>query len=532
MKKTTVHICLAALCGLGSVFAAEPLEKLNEADLVHEVRPGGVNGSPFWNVYARQFIYAPAFDFTNFPAAVSYKFTVKDSAGASREFTAAKATASLAPVWKDVKPGKAKVEVAALDAKGKSVGISGAREFWRSEAFRPGAYAPKACGYRECAKRALEWMFAYHPVVAWHTNVFDKTYQLNCFPSKMIPAVMDAAILLGELDPARRGSLLADAENAARWMMANSVKAPASMKGLPITYCDYYEETKHLGDFWNSKEIAHNKRDQVMMIYPAYVGRVYVRFAKATGKSEYLAYARTIADRYIGLQRPDGSWPFLLEIGTGRDLVKNSADATQICRFLAEISAATGDKRYAEVARAASERAMPSLQERLRTFDWEGQFEDVGVQQRPYQNLTWGIALGTCGYLYELEPNAKTLADYREAVRFSEDQFVIWGTPRQAKWYVPGVIEQYNCEVTIDASYGVMIMAYLDLWKAEHNPLDRAKAFALGDAITRNQMSDGLIPTVFPYDPNRAGRNWLNCMLASVKALLALDAAENVILNQ
>ena len=36
------------------------LEALNREDLLAEVRPGGVKGSPFWNVCAKQFLYAPA----------------------------------------------------------------------------------------------------------------------------------------------------------------------------------------------------------------------------------------------------------------------------------------------------------------------------------------------------------------------------------------------------------------------------------------------------------------------------------------
>ena len=115
--------------------------------------------------------------------------------------------------------------------------------------------------------------------------------------------------------------------------------------------------------------------------------------------------------------------------------------------------------------------------------------------------------------------------DAREVLRFAEDQFVVWSHPWGRGWYTPGVIEQYNCRVTIDASYAKMISFYLKMYEVERNPLDLAKARALGDAITRNQQSDGLIPTVFPNDPGRAGRHWLNCMMATIRALLELEDA-------
>ena len=51
-----------------------------------------------------------------------------------------------------------------------------------------------------------------------------------------------------------------------------------------------------------------------------------------------------------------------------------------------------------------------------------------------------------------------------------------------------------------------------------------AKARALGDALTRGQMADGMIPTVLPFDPGRAGRQWVNCTVAAIEALDALAA--------
>ena len=43
---------------------APDLGALAREDYAHAVRPGGVGGSPFWNIYARMFMYPPAFDFS------------------------------------------------------------------------------------------------------------------------------------------------------------------------------------------------------------------------------------------------------------------------------------------------------------------------------------------------------------------------------------------------------------------------------------------------------------------------------------
>ena len=40
------------------------------------LRPGVPGKSPFWNTFARRFIYAPAFDYRTVPGAVKYGFEV------------------------------------------------------------------------------------------------------------------------------------------------------------------------------------------------------------------------------------------------------------------------------------------------------------------------------------------------------------------------------------------------------------------------------------------------------------------------
>ena len=94
---------------LAAVGTATPsLESLNAADLSVEVRPGGVNGSPFWNAFAWQFIYAPSFDFKPVDGAANYRFRLTDAQGREHVFCADSPQASLAPVWKDVAPGAAR----------------------------------------------------------------------------------------------------------------------------------------------------------------------------------------------------------------------------------------------------------------------------------------------------------------------------------------------------------------------------------------------------------------------------------------
>jgi len=53
------------------VRAYDALMERSRAELEHEIRPGGRDGSPFWNRYARFFAYPPSFDFQRDPKAVA-----------------------------------------------------------------------------------------------------------------------------------------------------------------------------------------------------------------------------------------------------------------------------------------------------------------------------------------------------------------------------------------------------------------------------------------------------------------------------
>lgn len=79
----------------------------------------------------------------------------------------------------------------------------------------------------------------------------------------------------------------------------------------------------------------------------------------------------------------------------------------------------------------------------------------------------------------------------------------------------------------MDASAAKLIETYLALHKACGTPLDLAKARTLGDSIVRIQKENGRIQTIWT---SRAGQplqsDWVNCMAASVQALVKLAAEE------
>ena len=185
----------------------------------------------------------------------------------------------------------------------------------------------------------------------------------------------------------------------------------------------------------------------------------------------------------------------------------------------------------------------------MKTFDWSGQFEDAGVLA-PYRNLT---KHGACDYAIFLAKrfpdDGKRIADARELLRFSENIFVFWERPSRddgtcvaqypksyygafhfRNWCVlPGVGEQHWWNVPIDSSAAKLIRTYLALYRVTKNPLDLAKAKALGDSITRAQLGNGDIPThwtVLHVSAQTLGHTgWMNCGITAATALEELAAA-------
>ena len=172
--------------------------------------------------------------------------------------------------------------------------------------------------------------------------------------------------------------------------------------------------------------------------------------------------------------------------------------------------------------------------ERIRTLHWEGQFEDINAQVAPYSNLSKHPATSSFLFLYNIlkkkgaVPRPEFVSHAREVQRFAEDQFVVWRR-QGAEWRMaPAALEQYNCYAIVDASVAKMVRYYLLMYDLEKNPLDLAKARALGDSLTRAQLPNGRIPTWYYEDKIIPGGDWINCMFASAYALKLLAKYDDI----
>ena len=504
------------------------LIKNAEKDTLIPIRQGGINKQPFWNTYAKQFIYVPSFDFPQEKGAAAYRFQVKDRFNVIHSFTADSPCALLTPIWTELPPGPVFLTVDALDKDGKKLKTVATRVFYRNAPFNA-SYPPAVRSYAEAAKKTYDYLFNMKEVQELATGKPDLNFELFCYPSKMYSAIINGMVNYAEMVPEKKEKAYAIACGAAKYLIEKSVPKGEKLEYLPQTY---------EGDKLAAKKFAGT----IMMIYPANVGIAMINLYQAVKNPEYLDYAIKIGEQYLRLQQPNGSWYLNLKIADGSQKEKNYCVPTNIMEFLEKLSEVTKDQKY----QLAAKKGMPFLQKMIQSFNWEGQFEDVEAQHIPYLNMTFHNA--TSLYLYLCRKGTaskKMIREVREILRYSEDQFVIWEQPGWAgssnvwrwrtkeelqtkKWgwfryyHVPCTLEQYRCYVPIDSASAKMIRFYLLMYKLEKNPLDLAKARALGDSLTRLQENNGRIPTWADCD-RPVKDDWINCMYATANALKQLS---------
>lgn len=509
-------------------FREEAFKQYNSEEFM--VRPGGVKGRGFWNINSTQFIYNPCFSFPIIPKANGYLFTATDANGKVHTFTAEKPTASLSPIWKDIPTGMTTLKVESLDKDGKPQYLAGARTFFKADGFPGRENLPqKACSYKECATKALRYVFNEKFNQYWliHGKP-DPFYPHNVYPAKTISSVIEAMISYATLEPENKEKALQLAVNAADYMLSISYKENSSFRGLPPTYSfdglDFDTVDK-------TAPMAKNRTDKIMLIYPASAGMAYFDLFDATGDKKYFDAAMVIADYYKNNVLPSGSWHLMCSVETGEVEGNNECASYRILDFIHAVYERTNE----EVWLTLEKNYFANLQaKRFECYNWEGQFEDI-LLSGSYTNLTHIDADSLIKYITKnFKDDKDKMEDAKELLRFVEDQFVVWGkfspwnthyAPEKDFWYSPAGVEQYYWYVPIDGSTSKIMSVFLDVYSVTKDPLLLEKACALGDMITRMQVKEtGLIPTHWmKKDCKENVENfWINCQIGTAGHMMQL----------
>jgi len=462
------------------------------------IRPGGVDGAPFWNSHARSFMNPPAFDFKMIEGAAAYRFTVIEKGDGKRsQCVLPRPTAALTPVWPSIRPGYVTVTCEGLSFDGAVLGIAGTRECYRAAIFK-GPYPEGLCDYRQSAKKVYAAVFRLPHVQAWLTKGEPpKGYDLYCYPAKTLSSLIRALCRHAKAEPQDRAAALVLARKMADWLIAQSQPSDAPLADCPPTYW---------GD--DQRRASARFKGQQMLLYPAHAANAYFDLAEATGEGKYREAALAIARTYVRIQAADGTWPCKVYEKDGQPVQANRLVPSRYAFRMFDIAhALTGDVTFKTTADKAFDAILKGAGV---TWNWDGQFEDVDPLP-PYRNLQKGSAVDTANRLFA-QKGDNDLS--RELIAWCEDQFVVWSDPIHhmdwKHWKMPTALEQYEYYTPIDASMGDMIGAYAMAYAKTRDELYLVKAKALADNITRHQRADGTIPTYFD---SRKGSDWMNCMV-------------------
>ena len=522
------------------------------------VRPYVPGQSPCWNHWAKDFKFAPVFDFAPVQGAVKYRYTVyQDPAesyfwtvpmqqraddkfpahhptditagffesldinapGAlSWSFVASGPNEALTPIWENIPAGNSCLVVEALDADGKVISEAGRRLFIRDFAFS-GPYPAPPRPYKESAIRGAWYVHTMPGVQYWkdHSEP-DMSYKHNTYACKVIGSTVRMEVLLARLAPQAAEECMAVATNAARFLMAQSQK-----EGTPLAY---FPPTYYKGQIASA---AAENQGNTMMMEASMAAQAFLDMYDYTGDKAYWDQAIGIADTYKRIQCPDGSYPVKVSFSTGEAAAPGKAMLHHLLFFLQRLHNQYGIDDYMECM-AKGEKWMH--ENPVREFDMHGQFEDVSVLGwKPYQNLTNATSGPYASYLLRKDNvSAEDMKDVEDILKLCEDQFVHWDALPNRKGFrqipTPGVYEQYQYRVPIDCSNCNVANAWLDLYELNGDPLAYAKAKALVDAIVIVQNAcNGRIETTWDMRPFKGDLNrafWVNCSLSSVQTILRM----------
>ncbi len=485
------------------------------------IRPGIANERPFWNQYAKRFIYAPAFDFQASPNVSGYRFTVTSKTNAKEvHFEAESPWASLAPIWADLPEDHYHLSVEALPAANDSTDkVIGERDFLKSTPFT-GVKNEPAFPYRESGLRNLQFLLRDPKIQYWlqHRQP-DPSYPLWCHSTKIMSALVIGLIHYAKYCPDAEDvdQALAITQIVVDFLLAMREGPEKPLAHWPPTYWDGIPRGDHP---YFENEIMTNS--------PAIGAEMLLDLHEFTGEEDYFLAAKRIAETYVRTQREDGTWPQILHTETGEAVKKNLLVPTMVIELFDRF---IEDHDLVEFQQPRQKAFTWCMTQPVKTFNWQAQFEDTRPQKQ-FKNLSREEPSEFARILFkasEKHPEYIELAE--ELLRFAEDQFIVWddadpaltypwfredskwnGTvrPDGHDWFVPAALEQYKFYTPIARSSQLMILAYLTAYEYTHKPIYHAKAVALANTLTNAQHfhGGGEIPT--HLRKNLPELNWLN----------------------
>jgi hypothetical protein len=494
-------------------------------------------GVSCWNAYARSFIYAPEFAFKTIKGAEYYDYILTiEKENKTITWTDKRPDISLSRIWAEVPVGIVKLKVIGINLNGDTVGIAGEKRFYRASPFTGILNAPKM-HYRDAAVKALEYIYKLPHVQKWLTNDEpDVNYSLYGYPSKIISSLINGMLVYSALPSTTKedsAKAMTIAVKMGNYLIKISKSKCADLSAFAPTYdMEFVEKRIKVPGTNNANgvnDVARINANKLMLPYGCEYGNTLLNLYERTKETKWMQRAISIADAYKKLQLPNGTWYLKLDYNTAQPADTHMMMPIRLMNYLKRIEIQFGNHQYKDVIEKANQWIQKYP---MKTFFWEGQFEDSPSCEM-YRNLSKYPPTDYAMYILKNEPaTEKNIQIAKELVRFGEDQFVIWVQPPSdslfydkwvsydtVKWLTPGVLEQYNFYVPIDASARQMIISFVSLYQVTKDSIYLQKATALANSITQAQQDNGEITTIWTKSGFKS-ENWLNCMVYTAITLL------------
>lgn len=520
-------VCLSAVAGKPKwIPDYNKITEKAQKEYLQPVRPCNLPGNPDWNTYAKKFIYAPVFSFPGGKDVKRYVYRLTQG-DKVWEFSAKKPNESLAPVWNKIPVGNTCLTVLAI-GKNNVVDTVGTRKFFRDFPFE-GPYTGAMRDYRQAARKAA-YQFHHNPFVKhWKTHDEpDMNWHKNTYPAKIVGSTVRMECLVAREFPELRDEAVKMAENAVGYLLKIAQAADAPLAYFPPTY---YKEPSSKNT--TQYRVYQANKNNCMFLEAVYLGEGLLDLYELTGKQEYLDYSKNIARTYVRRQNHDGSWPVKVNLITGEPLNDARCTPATLFDYLNRLSRDYGMTELNAVV-SKGENWMNSVA--LPRFDLSGQFEDVSVDMKPYENLNSCTSSEYAIYLLSgNNPDRDALRHARDLTLMVEDQFCHWDVLPDAKGFqwepTPCVHEQFKYEMPIDNSTALLAGAFLSLYQATGNDVYLAKARALLDSIVNAEsVINGELPTIWDFNgKSRSGSrsHWSNCTFMAVTQLMRMADFED-----
>jgi rhamnogalacturonyl hydrolase YesR len=480
-----------------------------------------------WNVYSRRFVDAPTFTWKPLDGAAAYvvRFAHEDDK-AARTVRLDAPTYDMTRDWPSVGVGCIDMIASAVDGNGQELGPAWRKRFYKSPGFDGVKQQP--VDYLASIERNLAYLLAPardkvedfergFPRSCWASSEESATgrRRLLSFPALHHPSFIFAYLGYARQFPDRQyaSEAVHQAKQYGDWLLANRLPGEWRCGLFPFSTIQ------------NGKTEGYIEGRNITLFRSARVGEAMVCLFKHFKDQQYLDYARHLADTYVALQRPDGSWPYRVDPKDGRVVEEYTSNAVTPARLLGLLEQIEPNASYA----AAREKAAQWVMENpVRTRRWQGMYEDVGATV-PYRNLEHWDANEMIRYLVHYRRgDAEAARVIEDLNRYIEDQFVVWRDGDRAiedRCPAPTVLEQYVCYRPMESHTATWIRSLIALHRATGNDTYLTKAINAGNSIVSAQQESGAYST-WGYDP-RFGRplltqDWTGCNAVAVDGLLQL----------